>query len=363
MTDLSSSLLGVGPAAAARSRAFCEAFTGRGGPPKFLFGRNKYALSIADHVEIDGFIDDFTADTTFHGKPIVRLEAVPRGALVVNCVPVGRPITAQRRIDSAGHEQLDYYAFLRDSGLPLEPIDYWSGFREHFAREQDRYETLSQRLRDPLSREVLARIVNFRLTYDLDLMRPFSDTQARQYFEDFLPYGDAEVFADIGAFDGITSEEFARRQPGYKAIYVFEPNAKNLAVARTRLADDARVHLVPAALGEREGVVRFAEAGSSSRITADGGVEVRVEPLDKFVDAPFTFLKMDVEGAEAQVLAGARRVIETHHPKIAVSVYHRPADLVDIPDKVLAIRDDYEIALRHYTEGFTETVMYFLPKS
>ena len=71
---------------------------------------------------------------------------------------------------------------------------------------------------------------------------------------------------------------------------------------------------------------------------------------------------MDVEGAEAAVIEGARRVIETHHPKIAVSVYHRPADLVNIPDKVLAIRDDYEIALRHYTEGFTETVMYFLPK-
>jgi len=357
-----SGLLGVGPAAAARSRAFCDAFVG-GSAPRFLFGRNKYARSIAAQVDVDGFIDDFTSDTAFEGKPIVKLEAVPPGALVVNCVPVGRPITAQRRIDSAGHEQLDYYAFLRDSGLPLEPIDYWSGFDTHFAAERGRYEALSRRLRDPLSREVLARIVDFRLTYDLDLMRPFSDTQPRQYFEDFLPYGDAEVFADIGAFDGITSQEFARRQPGYKAIYVFEPNARNLEVARARLADDPRVHLVAAAVGEREGVVRFAEAGSSSRITAEGGVEVRVEPLDRFADVPFTFLKMDVEGAESQVLAGARRVIETHHPKIAVSVYHRPADMVDIPDQVLAIRGDYEIALRHYTEGFTETVMYFLPKS
>lgn len=362
MMDASSSLLGVETAAAARARAFCDAFTARNGAPKFLFGRNKYALSIAASVLVDGFIDDFTTDTAFHGKPIVKLEAVPRGALIVNCVPVGRPIMAQRRIDAVGHQQLDYYAFLRHAGLPLEPIDYWGGFDEHFARERGRYEALSQRLRDPLSREVLARIVNFRLTYDLDHMRPFSDTQARQYFEDFLEYGDAEVFADIGAFDGITSQEFARRQPGYKAIYVFEPNAKNLEVARARLADDPRVRLVAAAVGERAGVVRFAEAGSSSRITAEGGVEVRVEPLDNFVDTPFTFLKMDVEGAEAAVIEGARRVIETHHPKIAVSVYHRPADLVNIPDKVLAIRDDYEIALRHYTEGFTETVMYFLPK-
>jgi len=90
---------------------------------------------------------------------------------------------------------------------------------------------------------------------------------------------------------------------------------------------------------------------------------VKVEPLDKYTDTPFTFVKMDIEGAEGSAVAGAAEVIRRHHPKLAISVYHRPADLVDIPRQVLAIRDDYDIALRHYTEGFTETVMYFLPRT
>lgn len=355
------SILDVKRATAARAEAFCEAYRA-GGRPRFVFGRNKYAASVAANVDLDGFIDDFTTEQTFCGKPIVKLDALPADALIVNCVPVGRPITAQRRIDLFGYEQLDYYALLRQSGLPLEPIDYWQGFEAHFMREQTRYEALSERLADPMSREVLARIVNFRLSYDLDYMRPFCDAQARQYFEPFLDYGPAEIFADIGAFDGVTSQEFARRVPGYKAIYVFEPNADNLEVARNRLGDDNRLNFVAAALGEAEGSVRFDCAGSSSRISVRGAVEVRVAPLDAYADVPFTFLKLDVEGAEGAVLAGARKIIEAHHPRIAVSVYHRPGDMVDIADQVLAVRSDYDVALRHYTEGFTETVMYFLPR-
>lgn len=357
-----SGVLNVASATSLRAKDFCEAFV-RGSRPRFLFGRNQYALSIAKAHDIDGFIDDFTTEISFHGKPIAKLESLPRDALVVNCVAVGRPITAQRRIDVFGYDQLDYYSFIRESGLTLEPIEYWTGFADHFEREQERYTALQERLRDPQSKEVLSRIVNFRLTYDLDHMRPFSDTQARQYFENFLVYGDEEVFADIGGFDGITSEEFTRRCPDYKGIYVFEPNSQNLEKARNRIGGDPRVQFVAAALGDKDGTVRFDCSGSSSRVTGEGAVEVQMARLDTHIHAGFTFLKMDVEGAEASVIAGARQVIERHHPKIAVSVYHRPADLVDIPQMILSVRDDYEIALRHYTEGFTETVMYFLPKS
>ena len=360
MTSLD--VLSVASAVTLRAKDFCEVFV-RGSRPRFLFGRNQYALSIAKAVDINGYIDDFTADLSFHGKPIVKLESLPKDALVINCVVGIRPITAQRRIDAFGYDQLDYYGFIRESGLAVEPIENWTGFTDHFEHEQERYVALLDRLRDSLSKEVLSRTVNFRLTYDLDHMRPFSDTQARQYFENFLTYGTEEVFADIGGFDGITSEEFARRCPGYKGIYIFEPNSQNLEKASNRMGGDPRVHFVASALGDRDGTARFECSGSTSRVTGEVSVEVQMARLDAYIDAGFTFLKMDVEGAEGAVIAGARGVIERHHPKIAVSVYHRPADLVDIPQQVLSIRDDYEIALRHYTEGFTETVMYFLPKS
>ncbi len=37
-------------------------------------------------------------------------------------------------------------------------------------------------------------------------------------------------------------------------------------------------------------------------------------------------------------------------------------DFWRIPEQVLSYRDDYNIFLRHYTEGVSETVMFFIPK-
>lgn len=49
------------------------------------------------------------------------------------------------------------------------------------------------------------------------------------------------------------------------------------------------------------------------------------------------------------------------YPKLAICCYHKFDDLWKIPEQVLAMRDDYSIYLRHYTNGLHETVMYFIP--
>lgn len=50
---------------------FCEGFVRGNGRPRYVMGRNDYARSIGALVEIDGYIDDFTSDAVFAGKPIV----------------------------------------------------------------------------------------------------------------------------------------------------------------------------------------------------------------------------------------------------------------------------------------------------
>lgn len=65
-----------------------------------------------------------------------------------------------------------------------------------------------------------------------------------------------------------------------------------------------------------------------------------------------TFIKIDLEGWELKALYGAVRHIAEDHPKLAISVYHHAGDF-------WRIRDDYQVFLRHYTEGWSESVMYF----
>jgi len=67
------------------------------------------------------------------------------------------------------------------------------------------------------------------------------------------------------------------------------------------------------------------------------------------------------EGWELQALRGASRHIANDYPALAISVYHHAGDFWRVYKLVMSIRRDYKVLLRHYTEGWSETVMFFLP--
>lgn len=344
------------------ARDFCNDFL-HGANPKYVFGQNEYAASIAGEVEVDGFIDDFTNETEFLGKPIIRISDVPHNALVVSVVVLGRPIVAEKRLKDFGIKFLDYFAFKRYAPINIAPVMFLDEFRADFVEHRERYDWIYGLLQDDDSRLVFNKIVNFRLSHNLDYMRGFTDAQYRQYFEDFLvlrPEG--EVFVDVGAFDGYTSLEFIKRCPSYAAIHIFEPEQGNMAVVKEKLAGYPRVNFHLRGLSNCAQTLRFMAQGSSSKISDQGDMEINVDRLDDALHEPFTFLKMDIEGGEMSAIEGAQQAIVKYHPRLAISVYHRVDDLWQIPETILSYRDDYQVFLRHYTEGVTETVMFFIPK-
>jgi hypothetical protein len=72
---------------------------------------------------------------------------------------------------------------------------------------------------------------------------------------------------------------------------------------------------------------------------------------------------MDIEGWELNAIKGSKNHILNDSPKLAIAVYHRASDFITIPDLILSINSNYELYLRHYTSGWSESVMYFKPKS
>jgi len=276
---------------------------------------------------------------------------------------LGRPLTVRKKLQDQGLRQLDYFAFRKYSGLDIMPVLFWDDFTRDFEVNRDRYDALYRVLQDEQSRRELARLLNFRLSADLNYMDGFQDIQYRQYFEDFLELKpDGEVFLDVGCYDGYTTTEFIRRCPGYASIHVFEPEPANMEMIRNNLAGYPRIHFHPYGLSNRAQTLKFMAQGSASRINSKGDLEIRVDRLDDTLEDPFSFLKIDIEGGELPALEGARQAIARHRPRLAVSVYHRHDDLWRIPAQVLSCRDDYRVFLRHYTEGVTETVMFFVPK-
>ena len=103
-------------------------------------------------------------------------------------------------------------------------------------------------------------------------------------------------------------------------------------------------------------------SGSASKISEIGSITIEVDTLDNLVKEKVTFIKMDIEGAEELAIEGMKNHILNDYPKMAISVYHKADDFWKITEQILNIRNDYDIYMRHYTEGTDETIMFFIPK-
>lgn len=90
---------------------------------------------------------------------------------------------------------------------------------------------------------------------------------------------------------------------------------------------------------------------------------VPVIPLDEALGEDGAFIKMDIEGAEKEALEGAERTVIKYRPKLAISVYHKPEDIVEVPEIILSYGLDYQFYLRHYSLAAFDTVLYAVPGS
>jgi len=342
---------------------FCHDFLQNKKGPRYVLGRNEYAVSIANSVDLIGFIDDFTSETEFLGKSIYKMKEIPHESLVVSAVIFVVPLTALNKLKNHGLIGLDYFMFMKYSGLDLKQIDFLREGKEDIEKNLEKYNLIYKLMSDDKSKDILERLVNFRYSYDLDYMTVFEYTPDHQYFEDFLALEPGEVFVDAGGFDGQTSLEFIRRCPDYKSIHIFDPDPKNLALARNNLSEHKNITFHATGLADCRTTLRFSSGGgSASKVSATGDLEIQVDTIDNLVEEPISFIKMDIEGAEGIALEGARSHILNDHPKLAICCYHKYDDLWRIPEQILSIRDDYSLYLRHYTDGLHETVMFFMPR-
>ncbi len=344
-------------------KCFCNDFIDAKPNDRFIFGINTYAKEIAQKIDVAGFVDDFTSDRIYLGKPIYKSHEIPRNGLVVSSL-LGRPLTARKNLTKLGVRHLDYFAFHTYSGLIEHPVRFWGDGKKDIEENLESYIQLSDRLADDISKDIFRRIVNFRFTSNLDYMDGFTDRQKEQYFEPFFNLNrENEIFVDVGGFNGETSLEFIRKCPEYQSIYFFEPDNKNMEISRSALYGYPNINFFQYGASNRTGTASFSSNGSTSSIKDKGDLVVHLETIDNLIKSPITFMKMDIEGAEAQAIEGAIETITENHPILAISVYHHTSDLRVIPMQISQIWEDYNIYLRHYTEGVVETVMYFVPNN
>jgi FkbM family methyltransferase len=147
-----------------------------------------------------------------------------------------------------------------------------------------------------------------------------------------------DVAVDVGAHIGFFTIELAQAVGADGHVYAFEPLPSNAALLAQSIRENdyqSRVTLECAAVSDRSGTgtLRYAAQtlNTGGAFLSDASVEglgalssstVRTVRLDDYdLRRPVRLLKMDVEGAEPSVVAGARDLIARDRPVIVSEVH------------------------------------------
>lgn len=184
----------------------------------------------------------------------------------------------------------------------------------------------------------------------------------------FVEPEDGDTVLDCGAYRGETALWFARCVGRTGMVIAVEPSPQNAAGLRANLAANQSAGLAPVvvvehAVGNRQGSISFNPAAEgSSRADSRSSFTVPVETIDSLVARlhlrRVDVVKMDIEGGEVDALDGATSTLQTFAPRLALSVYHRPADLPDIVERVRSAVPAYRLALSQKSPGFAETILF-----
>jgi len=340
----------------------------------FIYGTGSMAESIyrvltENGFVISGFIDHRVPEHPFlKGLPILDLEKATDAMVIMG-------------IHNRDAEIPPILEHLRSSGAariitPVELYDffshelgnrYWLTKRDYYYSFKSIIEEVDAMWADEASQSLYASILEFRIKGDYSVLPPPDLTH--QYFPLDIPAWQTPLrFVDCGAFDGDTLSAFISNKIEFDAVIAFEPDLVNFAKLSQFISTHKReiqdVTLLPCGVHSTTTQLTF-ESGqeSASSISSLGKAVIQCVALD---DAIPTFapnlIKMDIEGAEYDALLGARQIIRAHAPGLAVSLYHRPEHLWQIPMLVESIAPGkYKFYMRSHAMNDFELVLYALP--
>lgn len=156
------------------------------------------------------------------------------------------------------------------------------------------------------------------------------------------------IAIDGGAFDGETARMFSELGA---QVYSFELDKNNFYSVEA-MAKKYNYHAVNMGLWSCRKQESYFQGGEASTVTSTGNVVAELIDIDTFVSENslprVDYIKLDVEGAELEVLKGAVNSISKWKPILAVSAYHRDEDLWTLFDYIKSIRPDYQFSFRHH---------------
>lgn len=344
----------------------------------FLYGAGVMLYDALPCMEQCGFVIEGIIDSdpqkqgsNFQGIPIMSLKAVtPK---LKDC---GVAITTEKYADEIMPQLKKYLPEQRIFRTSMYPLGAVRGksilhLREYLENHLGELSEVRELWADERSKTTMDAVMNSWLRFQGDYLAQC--ITAPQYFtpEIVAHVSDRPILVDVGAYTGDTAAEAMRIFPHIQMIYAFEADRNNFSELHRQYSADPRVKAYQLAISNQSGTTAFSVGYNSfSRTTGHClneslGKEsvqiVRAKPLDdalEDVDQRISMIKIDVEGNELDVLRSAERRIMNDQPALAVCLYHRNEDIINIPLWLHHRLPNYRFFFRQHSIHGTDSVLY-----
>jgi len=164
---------------------------------------------------------------------------------------------------------------------------------------------------------------------------------------------DELTFLDCGAYTGDSLKDFYQ-QYNSRLCYAYAVEADKTkqialesAVAELGLCD--KVEIIMKGVSDEAGDYFIEHAGTTSGKVAQAGEQaahtvriddLNIQPVGKLC------IKMDIEGLEMPALKGAAETIKKFAPEMAICIYHKGADIFEIPQYIKSLCPEYKFIIR-----------------
>lgn len=327
---------------------------------------------------------------SFHGKQIVNPDAIDKETLLNSAI-----------IFAIGNVNVCSYAkdFVKKYNIParnLFVVNPYSSLRFFMVNEElanetriplsdERYSKVKSLFNDDLSLKIWNALYNskpFESNDDSYELVRFADIEDLYYYkEDYwathsftgTTVNDATIL-DCGAYIGDSLIDICQAIPEKtKHYYAFEPLKENIdQILSNKDLLNYCEDIVPLEYGVGEfdenklfgyennnfDGARFVSEEGTSSYSELRTLQIRsIDSLDIPVKGTL-YIKMDIEGSELAALKGAIKTIKKHHPYLAICLYHRKNDLINIPLFINSLGLSYNFHLR----GGYHTILWAIPK-
>ena len=324
----------------------------------------QYLSGFGLHSKIKYVIDN---DESKHGNKFFDIEIIGTAELeqiydnyenAIVFVASGSAAIIKKQLIDMGFDERELIPFVI-ANLSIKPTPY-----QFFSERKGEIKSVLALLADEQSRNCYVSLVNYKMTMDTKWLKEIFEDESGQYFDPIMNLNNNESFVDCGAYIGDTLDNYHQKVGTWEDYYCFEadPNVCNNLKKHIFERGYSPCHVYNIGCWNEDTEINFEpdSAGTGAIKKNNIGIKVKADSLDHVLkDKRVTVIKMDIEGAEQNAIEGAKGIITSQRPKLAICIYHSLEDFIEIPQKLHMMNPKYKLYIRHYREmADSENVCY-----